>query len=133
MTIRINNEGLAVPVSQVLVEYLSGLLDDNETDDYITFNFKDPNYISTSGYFPVEVRIEPIQTDNGKWKLCYITDFHLVGKGIFEKLVADVDFNFELNQYNSMNDSYALAEADEYFPMWEADFIKYAKERDVFI
>lgn len=133
MTIRINNEGLAVPVSLALVEYLSGLVDDCEVVDSITFNFKDPNYTATEGdYHPVEIRIEADVSSEGSWSLCYITDFQIIGMGQCEELVIDADFNFESNQYNTFYGSHPLPSADEYYPMWEANFITYAKEFDVF-
>ena len=137
MTIRINHEGLTVPVSKSLVSYLSTLITnkniDSDTADSITFNFKDPSYNSEDGGFhPVEIRIEPNQSNDGKWSLCYITDFCLVGTGICSELAIDADFNFELNKFQSMFGSFPLASADEYYLLWEANFITYAKELEVF-
>jgi len=138
MTIRINHEGLSVAVSESLVNYLSALLigdsAPNEATDSFTFNFKDPNYsVVNGGFHPVEIRIEPNLDDgDDKWKLCYITDFRLVGDGVCEELAVDADFSFELNLFNSMYGSYPLIEADDFYSTWESNFLSYAKELDVF-
>ena len=136
MTIRINHEGLTVPVSKSLVNYLSMLLANkgvSESTGSITFNFRDPSYNNEDGGFhPVEIRIECTNQESSEWSLCYITDFRLVGMGICAELATDADFNFELNTFQSMYGSFPLASADEYYLIWEANFITYAKELKVF-
>jgi hypothetical protein len=136
MTIRINHEGLTVPVTKSLVSYLSTLLINKGVSGDIgslTFNFQDPNYsVVDGGYHPVEIRIEPNQNNNGEWSLCHITDFCFVGMGICAELAIDADFNFELNKFQSMYGIFPLATAAEYYLIWEANFITYAKEFNVF-
>lgn len=137
MAIRINHEGLMVPVSKSLIEYLSVLITNKSVDidiaDSITFNFRDPTYnCEDGGFHPVEIRIEPDQNNEGKWSLCYIADFRLVGVGIYAELTIDADFNFELNTFKSMLGSFSLSSADEYYSLWEANFITYAKSLEVF-
>ncbi|CED58358.1 Putative uncharacterized protein [Moritella viscosa] len=148
MTIQINTEGLSVPVSKSFVELLAtslgkslmkndviidGVDEPNQSDvtvNSITFNFRSPDYTAEhGGYYPVEISIE---RQGDTWKLCYITDFSYVGSGYFTELAKNTDFDFTHDEFQSVLGVNRLSEAAEFYLIWEANFLEYAVNFDVF-
>lgn len=143
MTIQINIEGLSVPVSKSLVELLtssliknSSIIDGadstNVTDNVnsITFNFRSPDYSAEhGGYYPVEISIE---RQGDTWQLCYITDFAYVGSGYFTELAKNTDFDFTHDEFQSVFGVTRLSDAAEFYAIWEANFLEYAVNFEVF-
>jgi hypothetical protein len=145
MTIQINTEGLSVPVSKSFVELLTTSLSKNnaiigvdephQSDvtvnvSSITFNFRSPDYTAESGgYYPVEISIER-QSDT--WRLCYITDFAYVGSGYCTELAKNTDFDFTHDEFQSVLGVDRLSEAAEFYLIWEANFLEYAVNFEVF-
>ena len=143
MTIQINIEGLSVPVSKSLVELLtssliknSSIIDGadstNVTDNVnsITFNFRSPDYSAEhGGYYPVEISIE---RQGDTWQLCYITDFAYVGSGYFTELAKNTDFDFTHDEFQSVFGVTRLSDAAEFYLIWEANFLEYAVNFEVF-
>ena len=150
MTIQINTEGLSVPVSKSLVELLTtslgkslikndGIIDGVDELDQsdvtanvnsITFNFRSPDYTAESGgYYPVEINIE---RQGNTWQLCYITDFAYVGSGYFTELAKNTDFDFTHDEFQSVLGIDRLSNAAEFYLIWEANFLEYAVNFEVF-
>ena len=78
MKLDINIQGLALPVSQRLVDIFNQQLVDTLLPTHqllgITVCFKDSTYSSDSGgYHPVEIGVS--NDDEGNWRFEYITDF----------------------------------------------------------
>jgi len=145
MTIQIKHEGLSVRVSKSFVELLTSSLiknvpiidgvDESETDvianvNSITFNFRSPDYSAESGgYYPVEINIE---RKGNTWQLCYITDFAYVGSGDFTELAKNTDFDFTHDEFQSVLGVERLSNAAEFYLIWEANFLEYAVNFEVF-
>jgi hypothetical protein len=150
MNIQINTEGLSVPVSKSLVELLTtsleqslikndaiidGVDEPNQSDvtanvNSITFNFRSPDYSAKSGgYYPVEIHIE---RKGNIWQLCYITDFAYVGSGYCTELAKNTDFDFTHDEFQSVLGVERLSNAAEFYLIWEANFLEYAVNFEVF-
>ncbi|SGY81484.1 DUF2787 family protein [Moritella viscosa] len=146
MTIQINTEGLSVAVSKSFVELLAtslsknnaiidGVDEPNQSDvavdvNSITFNFRSPDYTAESGgYYPVEVNIE---RKGDTWQLCYITDFAYVGSGHCTELAKNTDFDFTHDEFQSVFGITRLSKAAEFYLIWEANFLVYAVNFEVF-
>jgi len=146
MTIQINIEGLSVPVSKSFVELLTsslsknsviigGVDEPNQSDvtvnvSSITFNFRSPDYTAEhGGYYPVEINIE---RQGDTWQLCYITDFAYVGSGYFTELAKNTDFDFTHDEFQSVLGVERLINAVEFYAIWEANFLEYAVNFEVF-
>ena len=146
MTIQINIEGLSVPVSKSFIELLTsslmknnaitdGVDESNQSDvtvnvNSITFNFRSPDYSAEhGGYYPVEISIE--RRDN-TWQLSYITDFAYVGSGYFTELAKNTDFDFTHDEFQSVFGVTRLSDAAEFYLIWEANFLEYAVNFEVF-
>lgn len=140
MTIQINIEGLSVPVSKSLVNLLTSSLIKNNTIidgadvtanvNAITFNFRSPDYSAEhGGYYPVEINIE---RQGDTWQLCYITDFTYVGSGYFTELAKNTDFDFTHDEFQSVFGVTRLSDAAEFYAIWEANFLEYAVNFEVF-
>lgn len=130
MTIRIQHENLAVPMSPMFTLYIAGLLAPYENEKAITINFRDPNYsVDDGGYHPVEIRLE----NNGDcWRFCYITDFCYVGSGYTAELAKELDFDFDAGVFQNLFGTYPIEQAIEMFQVWETNFVYYAMVTKVF-
>ncbi|MCL1056807.1 DUF2787 domain-containing protein [Shewanella gelidimarina] len=150
MTIQIKTEGLSVPVSQSLTALLTKSLNHKSIENklsidgvdeldipdvtvntyYITFNFRSPDYSAEyGGYHPVEISIE---RKGDFWLLSYITDFSYVGSGYFAELAKDADFDFTHDEFQSQLGITRLSDAAEFYLVWEANFLEYATNLEVF-
>ncbi|CAM3277586.1 DUF2787 family protein [Moritella viscosa] len=146
MTIQINIEGLSVPVSKSFVNLLTssliknnaivdGVDEPNQSDatanvNSITFNFRSPDYTAEhGGYYPAEISIE---RQDDTWRLCYITDFAYVGSGYCTELAKNTDFDFIHDEFQSVLGVDRLSEAAEFYLIWEANFLEYAVNFEVF-
>ncbi len=86
----------------------------------VIVNFKDPSYSAEAGGFhPVEVFI---QRDG---RILYITDFAYVGRPPYEELVKELDFDFGLGLFGQFGHDYPIAEAEELFGIFQANFCSY--------
>ena len=141
MTIRIQREGLAMPVSKSLCNLFISVLpleQIKQSTNAITINFRDPCYSAEKGgYHPVEVRLERITVGSSvepdTFKICYITDFCYAGYEPFAELVKDIDFDFScgVTQMQNMK-PFPIEQSAELFGIWEQNFIHYAKDLRVF-
>ena len=132
MKIAFKRAGLAMPVSQKLMNLLSklaGNISDNTTA--LTFNFRDKSYSAEDGgYHPVEIRIS--KTLQG-WQFEYITDFSYQGYP-YAELVKEVDFDFNHKVFSHLfmpDIPLSHAETKEFYQLWEGNFISYV-EMDCF-
>lgn len=121
---RIQYEGLALPVTQKLADELAKLIDlYNVKGDEVTFNFRDPTYSAERGGFhPVEIRLEKRQNI---WHLCYITDFCFVGKGHEAELAKELDFDFQAGVFQNLFGIFPIEQAIDIYPIWEGNFFYY--------
>lgn len=129
---RIQYDGLALPVSCKLAEALSPLLDSYQQANEQTaiLSFRDPKYCAEKGGFhPVEIRLEKWGTE---WKICYITDFMFVGTGADAELVKDLDFNFQHGLYQDISGIYPIETARMIYPIWEDNFLTYWQQMSVY-
>ncbi len=137
MNIRINHEGLAVPVSKSICDLFISVIPTEqltESVNAITINFRDPTYSAErGGYHPVEVRLERIMESKADFSICYITDFCYVGRPPFTELAKDIDFDFKcgIAQLQHMK-PFAIEKSSELYVIWEQNFLHYAKDLKVF-
>ncbi|MCF2949259.1 DUF2787 domain-containing protein [Paraglaciecola aquimarina] len=121
---RIQHEGLALPVSKLLVDALTNVIEKQSIDsDAVTINFRDPTYSAEGGGFhPVEIRLEK-RVDY--WQLCYVTDFCYVGNGYNSELAKDLDFDFQAGVFQNMFGVYPIESATDMYQIWESNFLHY--------
>ncbi|GGO65358.1 DUF2787 family protein [Bowmanella pacifica] len=121
---RIQYEGLALPVTQKLADELAKLIDLYDVKgDEVTFNFRDPTYSAERGGFhPVEIRLEKRQDI---WHLCYITDFCFVGKGYEAELAKELDFDFQAGIFQDLLGVYPIERVRDLYQVWEDNFLHY--------
>jgi hypothetical protein len=101
MTMPIDWEGIALPVSHTLLDILSQEIAHAGHDlaccTALTFRFRNPTYSpTTGGLHPVEIRL--IRSING-WLFDYITDFSYQRLGQDTELCKELDFNFLDNEH----------------------------------
>ena len=133
----IKREGLVLPVTKSLCNYLLTLIkpehqtdQENKGSKSITINFRDPDYSAESGgYHPVEISMF---RQGDEWQLRYITGFSYVGVGHCAELVKDTDFDFEQGTFQSKIGIYPLDTVTEFYSIWEANFLAYSMEMEVF-
>lgn len=130
MKLDINLEGLAVPVSQTLVNLVNQHLltyEERPALYSVVINFRDTSYsIETGGYHPVEIGFELTE---GKWTISYLTDFALFG-GPFPELAKEVDFNLAANTlFMAFGEPTPLntADAQDFYQLWETNFLSYVE------
>ena len=129
---RIQYEGLALPVSKRLIDALIDLIKPVKEPmaEFVTVNFRDPNYSAEhGGYHPVEIMITG---RSGRYDLCYITDFCYVGIGDYAELVKALDFEFIAGTFQDTTGYYPIEVAREIYPIWEDNFLTYWLEMGVF-
>jgi hypothetical protein len=128
---RIQYEGLALPVSQQLAEALQKLINQHQAkDDAITINFRDSNYSAEQGGFhPVEIRLEH---KDSTWQFCYITDFCYVGSGYTAELAKDLDFDFQAGVFQNLFGIFPIEQATDMYQIWESNFLHYWQVMNVF-
>lgn len=121
---RIQYEGLALPVSQRLADAIIKLLAQHEIDrDSVTINFRDPNYSADQGGFhPVEIRLEQ---QGSKWHFVYITDFAYVGIGPYAELAKELDFDFQAGVFQNLFGVFPIEQAIDMYQIWESNFLHY--------
>jgi hypothetical protein len=122
---RIDYEGLALPVSSTLVNHLIELLKDHDLTNSrtVTINFRDPDYSAEKGgYHPVEIMLF-LKGDT--WHFAYITDFKYVGQGQDVELVKDLDFDFQAGVFQTLYGYYRIEEGLDIYPVWEENFVSY--------
>jgi len=130
MTIRIKDEGLALPMSPMFTLYIADLLVPYENNEAVVLNFRDPNYSADDGgYHPVEIRLK---NEGDGWRFCYITDFSFVGNGYMAELAKDLDFDFDAGVLQCLHGTYPIEQAIEIFQVWESNFVYYAMVSKVF-
>ncbi|MEL0614848.1 DUF2787 family protein [Marinomonas arenicola] len=129
MKLKFNHEGLAVPVSQGMIDLIhqcsNNIIEDSATLDGFTINFKDTSYSASSGgYHPVEIGL--FKNAQGIFCLSYITDFAYVGIQ-YPELIKDVDFNFDAGQLQGylMNSCLTNNDTQEFYVLWEGNFLSY--------
>lgn len=124
---RIQYEGLALPVSSTLVNHLIELLKDHDQSNSrtVTINFRDPDYSAEKGgYHPVEIMLF---RKGDIWHFAYITDFKYVGQGQDVELAKDLDFDFQAGVFQTLYGYYRTEEGLDIYPVWEVNFICYFK------
>jgi hypothetical protein len=129
---RIQYEGLALPVSSHLADAISTLLASYQQSNENTaiLNFRDPSYSAEKGgYHPVEIRLEKW---GSQWQLCYITDFRFVGAGLDSELVKDLDFDFQAGTFQDITGYYPIETALMIYPIWEENFLTYWQQMSVY-
>lgn len=121
---RIQYEGLALPVTQKLADELAKLIHlYNVKGDEVTFNFRDPTYSAERGGFhPVEIRLEKRQDI---WHLCYITDFCYLGSGYEAELVKELDFDFQAGVFQNLFGIFPIEQAIDMYQIWEGNFLHF--------
>jgi len=132
MKLNINIQGLALPVSQRLVDIFNQQLIETELPTHplrgITVCFKDSTYSpENGGYHPVEIGVS--SNDEGNWRFEYITDLANTG-GTFPELEKEVDFNFlDDKLYSMFLPPLPLSHPDsvDFYQVWESNFISYLK------
>jgi len=130
MTIRIKEEGLALPLSPMFTLYIADLISPYENNEAVVLNFRDPTYSAENGgYHPVEMRLE---NEGDYWRFCYITDFCFVGNGYMAELAKDLDFDFDARVLQCLHGTYPIEQAIEIFQVWESNFVYYAMVSKVF-
>ena len=126
----IQYEGLALPVSKVLVDALINIIPKNVNDDAITFNFRDSTYSPESGVFhPVEIRLE---RQGNKWHFCYITDFTYVGSGPHAELAKELDFDFQVGVFQNLFGIFPIEQTTDMYQIWESNFLHYWQTMHVY-
>ena len=129
---RIQYEGLALPVSSTLVNHLIELLKDHDLSNSstVTINFRDPDYSAEKGgYHPVEIMLF---RKGDTWHFAYITDFKYVGQGQDVELAKDLDFDFQAGVFQTLYGYYRIEEGLDIYPVWEDNFINYWQDFGVF-
>lgn len=129
---RIQYEGLALPVSSTLVNHLIELLKDHDLSNSssVTINFRDPDYSAEKGgYHPVEIMLF---RKEDTWHFAYITDFKYVGQGQDVELAKDLDFDFQAGMFQTLYGYYRIEERLDIYPVWEENFINYWQDFEVF-
>lgn len=126
----IQYEGLALPVSKVLVDALINIIPQNVNDDAITINFRDATYSSESGGFhPVEIRLE---LQDNKWHFCYITDFVYLGSGSHAELAKELDFDFQAGVFKNLFGIFPIEQSTDMYQIWESNFLYYWQTMHVY-
>lgn len=128
MRLLFSKQGNSVPVSEQLTSYLSELADERkiaESNQAITFNFRDTTYSAEAGgYHPVEIRIE---RQGGTWQFNYLTDFSYAGFP-YPELVKEVDFDIA-NQvaFVQFIGEVSISDPDilDFYRIWESNFMTY--------
>ena len=129
---RIQYEGLALPVSKQLIDALIDVIKPVKEPmaEFVTVNFRDPKYSAEhGGYHPVEIMITG---RSGRYDLCYITDFCYAGIGDYAELVKALDFEFIAGTFQDITGYYPIEVAREIYPIWEDNFLTYWLEMGVF-
>ena len=136
MTIRIQHEGYALPVSQALTnrfgddisQSLSEKSLEFETISAITLNYRDPTYSDEKGgYHPVEVRVIPPNSKHPEWRISYITSFAYVGIPPYAELDKWFDFDFEQGVTQiAYQGVFAIEITGKIFQLWQSNFLAYA-------
>jgi len=130
MTICIQREDLALPVSPLFTLYIADLLAPYEGDKAVTINFRDPSYSADDGgYHPVEIRLEKVAEH---WHFIYVTDFCYVGTGYIGQLAKDLDFDFQAGVFQNLHGIYPIEQSSEMYQVWEQNFVYYATISKVF-
>lgn len=130
MKLKVNLEGMPVPVSQKLIDIFNDQLVNVELSSHplrgIVVCFKDSTYsVETGGYHPVEIAIS--SDAEGGWQCEYITDFANSG-GPFPELVKNINFDFlDDSMTTVMGIQLPLKHRDsrDFYQLWEANFISY--------
>ncbi len=123
------NTNLPLPVTKALSEALAKLVK-NIDSNYVTLNFRDPNYSAEAGgYRPVEINLVLHQQ---QWHINYITEFTYMGIGYFAELAKALDFDFGSNLFQTIFGVYGIEAGREIYPTWEQNFLCYWQELDVF-
>ena len=128
MTTEMLTQDLPLPVSQTLVDLLTGLIQKQErlsTANSIVMNFRDQSYSAeTGGFHPVEIRL---YKQDALWRLDYITDFSYQGAPPFAELAKEIDFNLHNGiASSSLTGDIGGADAHELYQLWEDNFLAYA-------
>lgn len=128
---RIQYEGLALPVSKRFANAITELLTQHDiTDDSVTINFRDPSYSAEQGGFhPVEIRLE---RQDDIWQFIYITDFAYVGIGSYAELAKELDFDFQAGVFQNLFGVFPIEQATDIYQIWEGNFLYYWLELSVF-
>jgi hypothetical protein len=122
---RIQYEGLALPVSSTLVNHLIELLKDHDLSysRAVTINFRDPDYgTEKGGYHPVEIMLF---RKGDLWHFAYISDFKYVGQGQDVELAKDLDFDFQAGVFQTLYGYYRIEEGLDIYPVSEGNFCRY--------
>lgn len=130
MSIPIDLEGIALPVSHALLDTLhqevtcAGL--DLTSYTALTFHFRNPTYSpEKGGIHPVEIRLI---RKAGHWLFDYITDFSYQGLGQDAELCKELDFNVQEGEHYLQGwGPLSAAEVHELFALWQRNFIAYAQ------
>ena len=131
MQLPICTDGLALPVSQELIDVLNAVLkiDARESTNLehcnaLTFNFRDSNYSpDTGGYHPVEIRLS--RRDNG-FVFDYLTEFSFVGAGRAVELAKEMDFDINRGVFESRGlEPLAISKVATLYKLFEANFLAY--------
>jgi len=128
MKLLFSKQGSSVPVSKQLTSYLSELTDERkitESNQAITFNFRDTTYSAEAGgYHPVEIRIEK---QGDVWVFSYLTDFAYVGSP-YPELVKEVDFDITYGvAFVQFMGEVPISDPEilDFYRIWESNFMTY--------
>jgi hypothetical protein len=124
---RIQYEGLALPVSATMTNYLIGLLKDHDLSNSsaVTISFRDPDYsFENGGYHPVEIML---RHKSEEWLIQYISTFCYLGVDLNSELVKDLHFDFRQGQLRTLYLTYEMCEMKIIYDLWEANFLSYAE------
>jgi len=118
----INNDPKLYPfmLEPSFVQLLNHLLEDKNTEDGITFNFRDPTYSPENGGFhPVEISI------SADGVLQYVTDFAYFGIPPMAELEKELDFDFSLNVFQQFGQDHDLVDGQGLFRLYTQNFCAY--------
>ncbi|MCP4125398.1 MAG: DUF2787 domain-containing protein [Bacteroidetes bacterium] len=106
--------GFVQLLNKLLIEISS------DTNDGITFNFRDPTYSpETGGFHPVEISV------NSKGILQYVTDFAYFGSPPMAELEKELDFDFSMNVFQQFGQNYDLIDGQGLFRLYTQNFCAY--------
>ena len=98
---------------------LNQLMDGEDNNNGIIFNFRDPSYSPESGgYHPVEIAI------SSEGVLQYVTDFAYFGVPMAE-LEKELDFDFTQNIFQQFSQVYELVAGQALFRLYTQNFCAY--------
>lgn len=114
-----------LPIDPQLATMLVNLIPATLSGCSVVINFRDKNYTAEGGYHPVEISL--IAIGQTGWDISYITDFCIVGHGIYAELAKCLDFDVGQNVYQDLSQCTELADGLEVFKLWQTNFLAYLK------